>query len=181
MAGSLSLDAAGGAGWRTERLRLAALGNGDDVLYRATYTDASLMRYVGQPLSVDRADASFRTALAENVRRPWRRLTWALRGPTSADALGLIGVIRDPGDATRAEIGAIIQPRWQGRGLATEALRALAARCLSTPSINTAVLIRHHVDNAGGMAIARALGFVRAPDQDIDEWRLWCCPASGGA
>lgn len=167
-----SLDDGTDADWRSERLWLRLLDEQDCAPYVAVYTDAGLMRHVGQPLSLAQAETGFQTTLLENARRPWRRLTWLLHEPGSTDVIGLLGVVRDPGDASCAEIGAITQPRWQGRGLAGEAVRALVARCLATPSIRT-LLVRHHVDNAAGMAIARAAGFVPAPEEDIDCWRLW--------
>lgn len=180
MADSLSLDDAPAADWRAGRLRLRLLGHGDADLYRATYTDAVLMRRVGQPLSTTRADASFGAAMAENSRQPWRRLTWVLHGHVSTDPIGLLGVMREPDDAARAEIGVIIQRHWQGRGLATEALRALVARCLSTPSLAT-VLIRHHPDHAAVLAMATALGFGEVLDRGTGDWRLWSRSTSGSA
>lgn len=166
----LSLDEAPEAVWQTERMSLHLLAETDFALYRDIYTDAALMRHVGQPLSVDRTEPSFRRTLSDNGQRPWQRLTWKLQARAGGETVGLLGVSRAHPETTVAEMGTMILAGCQQRGLATEALTGLLHRSTATPTITT-LRIRHQAGNHAVSQMCTRLMF--ALTQSSNGWQIW--------
>lgn len=101
---------------------------GDDAdLYLALYTDPVAMRLVGEPLDAAAAQRALATSLRLGALPELRYRLWTIRPDASADAVGLAGLRRGPGfPAAAGEIGVMLLPSWQGQGLGTAALAALA-------------------------------------------------------
>jgi RimJ/RimL family protein N-acetyltransferase len=141
-------------------VRLRPLGEADEDLYVAIYTDPALLAEVGPPLAPDAARRSFAAALREARKPAPRRRLWVIVEDATATAVGLIGLVIAARDG---EMGAVVRREHQGRGLCR-------AACIECARIGYAGLglARVHArctrDNAAAIAVLARAGFVRQPD-----------------
>lgn len=152
----------------TPRLGLRPLGAGDAAFYRALYTDAALLREVAPALDDAGAARSFAAALRDASAIAPRRRRWVIvEGPTDVGLLGLLG----EGDA--AEVGAIVVADRQGRGIAAEAIAALARHAFADLGFER-LHTRHAPANAAAAGLMRKLRFAPlAPGDDGQvRWEL---------
>ena len=115
----------------TERLQLRALAPQDESLYLDLYCDAETMRFIGPTLSRERAARSFRAVRRQMRLRPEEGVVFAIveKAGDTAGAIGICSVLGVAG--RRAEIGIMMHKASRVRGLATEALTALARRAFT--------------------------------------------------
>ena len=156
---------------RTERLDLVATTG--DHLAAELEAPSSLAALLGAvvpaswpPGEYDRAAMEFFRARLE-IEGPgavgWYGWYVLLRGaPGAADADGTLhaaaptlvagaGYFGPPDAAGEVELGYSVVPEYAGRGIATEAVRALTDRALAFPGVR---LVRAHVDVANGASRA---------------------------
>lgn len=121
---SLSGAAPGATVFETGRLRGRRWVPGDLGALLAVYGDADAMRWVGdgRPLSNDDAERWIEVTERNYARRGYGM--FALEDRASGEVIGFAGLVH-PGDQAEAEVKyALARAHW-GRGLATEAVRAL--------------------------------------------------------
>lgn len=115
-------------------------------------------RFLGGPMSRDEAWLDFAQTVA----------TWLLRGhgvwtveTPAGEALGFVLIGFEPGDR-EPELGYVFRPEAEGRGLATEAARAVLDHVFGTLGWDSVV---SYIDpgNARSIAVARRLGAARDP------------------
>jgi RimJ/RimL family protein N-acetyltransferase len=104
------------------------------------------MRLIGDPLSEVQSKAVV-TQFLKNNQKPWPvQKVWAI---TSADCNTFCGIqmLRKEADSNEAEIGIILRREANGRGIAVEAMGALAQFGLSTLGLNaiTATFDKKHL------------------------------------
>ena len=145
----------------TERLTLTpvALSDYDDL--RALWTDRAFIRHIfPEPLTDE--DVWFR--LLRDVGH-WEALghgNWTIRLKDSGEHVGSVGVLDfhrlldPPFDAP--ELGWGVHPRFQGKGLAFEALTAALAWCDDTLNAPRTVCMISP-DNAPSLSLARRAGY----------------------
>jgi len=148
-------------------VRLRPLGPGDEAFYCGLYTDAALMAHVGPPLSPAAARRSFAAALREaEPRVPLRRRWIILAEGREAGMIALLG------DACEAEMGCLVLPRCQGRGVSRGAVIALAS--LAFAELGLARLhARCALDNAAAVAVLGRAGFTRRADASGEACWEW--------
>ncbi|MGI5455078.1 GNAT family N-acetyltransferase [Streptomyces sp. CA-249302] len=97
-------------------------------------------------------------------------LNWILRQRTDSR---LVGTVQATVAGPTAEIAWVVGTPWQGRGLASEAARALVTWLTTRPGIRT-VVAHVHPDHTASAAVARAAGLEpTAEEQDGEQrWRL---------
>ena len=105
----------------TDRLLLRQIVLADAVEILALRSDDRVMQFIGRPKmsSVEEARTwieKFDTALAQN-----EGITWAITLKTDKKLVGTIGFWRLEKEHYRAEIGYMLNPDWQGKGLMHEA------------------------------------------------------------
>src|SRR5688572_16805776 len=123
----------------TPRLRLRAMGEGDEDLYCRLYTDPQVMQHIARPLAIDVARRSFQVAREQAIERPMRRPWWVIHETTSLADVGVVGLVRED---TVAEIGIVLLPQAQRRGIAREVMSAVATRAMETGLV-TQLWLRH--------------------------------------
>ena len=150
----------------TERLTLtpAALSDYDDL--RALWADPAFIRHIfPDPLSAE--DVWFR--LLRDIGH-WEALghgNWTVRLRDTGEYVGSVGVLDfhrvldPPFDAP--ELGWGVHPRFQGQGLAFEALSAALAWCDDTLNAPRTVCMISP-DNAPSVALARRAGYAAYAD-----------------
>ena len=153
----------------TDRCRIAPL-TADDARGLAAITDETVTSQVDfLPTPFTESDA--RALIAGSGRGD---VFHAVRGAGGAGLEGVIGVHRRAG--REYEIGYWFAARARGRGIATEAVRAVVdALAASRPDCS--IIAECHPDNARSRALLRRVGFVstglagRRPGRMLLAWR----------
>lgn len=157
---------------RGPRLDLRPLAEGDEGLYVQLYSDPLAMQRIGTAQDGGTAARGFRTALRFNAATPPARLLWVIDDRAALQALGLIGLaIDEPGGG---EVGVLLPARHQGRGIATEAIAALAAHAFTKLQLHR-LHARHEDGHALAAGLMATLGFEKiesAPGSDRWRWQL---------
>jgi RimJ/RimL family protein N-acetyltransferase len=136
-------------------MRQAAEADAD--LYCDLYGDAGTMRFVGPPLSRDRAQRRFHKVLASVGRRPIERVLLVIVDKATRQSIG-IGAFQDfDTRRRRVEAGMMLRPGWRGRGFGSEALRALVDFAFATFEVDE-VWIQHAADNLDARRVPVSLG-----------------------
>lgn len=157
----------------TTRLRLDPLAQADGDLYASLYSDFEVMRHVRSPLTRAEARRSFAVALRQQQQSPARHRWWTLRSREHAEPFGLIGLAYRNREA---ELGILLHPGWQGRGLATEAVHRLCTFAVETQGLSM-LSARHRGANLAAARLFAAAGFEPSPGQAPGE----CCWRRTGA
>ena len=157
---------------RGPRLDLRPLAEGDEALYVQLYCDPQAMQQIGKAQDRDTAARGFRTALAMNAAKPATRLFWVIQDRAAGQALGLLGLTID--EPAGGEVGVLLPPSHQGRGLATEAIAALADHAFSTLQLRR-LHTRHRHGHALAAGLMATLGFEQeslGSDDSRCRWQL---------
>lgn len=156
-------------GLETERLHLRPMDERDEALYCRIYTDAELMKHVGEPLTSAAALAGFAKVCRFNREDEFRYRCWAIVERETGDIAGLAALM---GNRERAEFGMMVLPDWQSRGLAQEVVPRLVDLAFEEYGV-AETFTRHLVANRAGAAVMRKLGFKPAPESADIQWQGW--------
>jgi [ribosomal protein S5]-alanine N-acetyltransferase len=145
--------------FETPRLRLCRLVLADAPGLHEAYGDAEAMRFWDAPPSRDLAETEQRIRHSVAVDPTWHA-AWAVRMHVDGSFVGMVNYhARQPWNR-RLVVGWIVAPRWQGLGLAAEAVRPMLAHCFTS-------LATHRIEaeiepgNHRSTRLAERLGFVR--------------------
>ncbi|EPH42541.1 GNAT family N-acetyltransferase [Streptomyces aurantiacus] len=122
--------------------------------------DPALHTFIGgAPADVDalRARYTRQTAGSPDPRTSW--CNWVIRVTDEGRLAGTAQATVRPasGSGLAAEIAWVVGTPWQGRGIASEAARALVEWLRGRPGV-TSVLAHIHPDHGASAAVARAAG-----------------------
>lgn len=120
----------------TARLKLRSLCESDAGLYFELYGDAQTMRFIGPPLSQDRAVRAFRRTLGSTRCDPVKRLMLTVIDNAAQQAVGLCGIQQFNAQGHRAEAGIMLKPAAHAQGFGKECLGALLARAFAMFSLD---------------------------------------------
>lgn len=104
----------------SEHLRLTALSDDDKALYCAVMTDPRCMLHVGTQLTSCQAERSFTAALGLTRQKPITRFYLKVAWCATAEPIGIAAINQLDLTANTADIGRMLLPAWQGKGLGTE-------------------------------------------------------------
>jgi len=104
----------------TDRLRMRPLASADESLYCHLYTDAETMRFIGTPLSPERAASSFRSALAGMNRSPIERLFLTVVEKASRQDIGICSLQKFDVPRRSVQAGVMFIAGARARGYAKE-------------------------------------------------------------
>ena len=152
----------------TERLRLRPFRAGDLKALHALYSDAENLRYWGvdPSPSLDETRRQMRWHVAYH---PFQYVLWAVEDKKSKRLVGMINYHRREMRERRVEVGWIMAPGLQGKGLMTEAARALLRHLIDRLRIHKVeALIRR--ENKPSVALAKRLGFRLEGGPIRDRW-----------
>ncbi|MBS1564353.1 MAG: GNAT family N-acetyltransferase, partial [Bacteroidetes bacterium] len=145
---------------QTERLSLRHLTHADAEALFALRSNPGVMQYIDRPLAQSVEDVAKLIAVIENNLTANDGITWSMCLKGSTRLIGTIGLWRMDKENHRAEIGYMIHPEQQGKGLTYEALQTVLDYGFS-------VMRLHSVEgnvNPGNKASIRVLekcGFVQ--------------------
>jgi RimJ/RimL family protein N-acetyltransferase len=163
------------SGFKTHRLDVRALSEADVHLYCSLYTDAGTMRFIGPPLTVERAARSFRKALDLVRTRPLDSMVFALVERATGETLGLSTLYHYESSQQHIAVGLIMSPLHRSRGIATEGLAGTishAFRALPVASVWTEI----SADNLIVGRLVRSVGLMpndQAAAPSGSDWRVW--------
>ena len=142
--------------FRTERLRVRRLGPGDVEALLEVYGDPEVVRYVddGQPLTREEAERWVEVTRG-NVERRGYGMTRVGLADTD-ELVGFCGLVH-PGGQEEPEIKYALRPRFHGRGLATELVRAMLAHGRERHGMD-GIIATVHADNGASLAVLAKAG-----------------------
>ena len=153
----------------TARLHVRALVAADEALYCALYTDPAVMAHIGPPLALEGARRAFAQALRLNATPGGAERRWAVLDRATGGGLGLLALLRAADAPGVAEVGVMLLPPAQGRGLARELNEAVASRAFAPGGWGLHRLwARHAAGHAAAAAALAASGFVPGPPSGPD-------------
>jgi ribosomal-protein-alanine N-acetyltransferase len=107
----------------TERLHLRRVVNDDVNEIFALRSDKETMKYIPRPLVKTKEDALEHIALIDSKIDINEGINWAITLKNNPKLIGLIGHYRIKPEHYRAEIGYMLLPEYQGKGIITEAIK----------------------------------------------------------
>lgn len=163
----------------TERLRLRPLAENDEALYSRIYSDAEILRHVCAPLLPEQARRSFTAALRHTRARAPREVFVVLTCRAGTENFGICGLRAIDIRRRRAEVGILLSAHARGRGIATEALRALLSRAFEAFLLEE-ICVEYSQQNNAMVRVAQRVGFESAiADGAICRGvRRWVMPAT---
>lgn len=154
----------------TKRLRLRQFADRDLPALHACFGDETAMRYWNTPACRSEAETGRWLKWLAKITSPYDYLAWAVADKRADRCIGMVNYHHREARNARLEIGYILAPAGQGRGLATEAVEALVGYCieeLGTHRIEALI----HPDNAASIRLVERLGFRCEGGPLRDRWR----------
>jgi len=154
----------------TPLLQVRAMAASDQSLYRQLFSSKEIMQWIAEPLTDARLTSSFAAALqhnngAEDELVAGGRLFLVIAERPAEAAVGLMAATFTAANATtsaasvNAEVGIMLLPSAQRKGLAQEALAGLCQR-LSQRSVVNNIICNITDGNLAAKKLVSGLGFV---------------------
>lgn len=158
-------------------IELVPFTDADFWLTEAFEGDPAMMVHLGGPTPKEQLRARHERRLGRVARGDW----WFKIVVDGAGAGG-VGIWRREDDGPAySEMGWMVIPAFQGRGMATAAGRMVLSRARAERRFGPELRAYPNVANAASNAICRALGFTRVGERDLEfngrplraaDWRL---------
>ena len=131
-----------------------------------------MMAQVGAPLSGDAAHIAFDRTCRANTEATLRYRCWVITASMDGSVAGLLGLGRK---ADVVEIGGMILPEWQGRGISGHAFPLGMQVAFSDPAV-LHMMIRYRSANVLAAGLMYKIGFKKIadahPDDGMERWWL---------
>jgi ribosomal-protein-alanine N-acetyltransferase len=156
--------------FETKRLRVRPWRKSDLAALHALYSDAENLRYWSVPankeLEETRKQMRWHTAYKPN----WY-VMWALEEKRTKRVIGMVNYHHHFRAQRRVDVGWLILPSRQGKGLTTEAMRPLLRHLFDDLRIHKVEALIVPANRAS-QALARRLGFRKEGGPIRDRWRV---------
>jgi len=155
----------------TERLLLEPLTTAHAAEMVTVLDDPSLHRYVGgEPLGFHELERRYeRQSRGRSEDESERWFNWIIRDRTSQEAVGYVQATVEV-ETRVANVAWVVGSRYQARGYAREAARAMLSWLYGNGA--TAVTARIHPENRASEIVAAALGLRHTPTS-VDGESVW--------
>ena len=107
----------------TERLYLRRLINEDVNEVFALRSNKKVMQYIPRPIATSKEDALEHIAMIDAKIENNEGINWAITLKDNPKLIGIIGHYRIKPEHFRAEIGYMLLPEYQGKGIIVEAIK----------------------------------------------------------
>lgn len=144
----------------TERLWLKQIVMEDADQLLKLRSDKSVMKYIPRKPAESIEDALQLIVHFDGVIHHNDKITWGLYLKETDELIGTIGYVTIYKDDFRAEIGYLLRPDHQGKGLMTEALQAVVGFGFNTLNFHTIEAIVHP-DNKPSAKILKSNQFIK--------------------
>jgi ribosomal-protein-alanine N-acetyltransferase len=155
----------------TKRLRLRSFETRDLRGLHACFGDTDTMRFWDRPVSSTKADTERTLRWLAKTTSPYDYMAWAVTERAEDQCIGMVCYHHREQRNKRLEIGYIIAPAHQGRGIGTEAVRAVLEYCTGTLGAHR-VHALIHPENHRSMRLVERLGFRCEGGPLTDYWRV---------
>jgi len=142
--------------WR--QLQIKPITGSDLSLYLELYCNPRVMRFVGEPLTENKAVESFKHALLYNERPEGDRLFLTVKHIDDAAPAGIVSISHFDREQKIVEIGSMLKPSQHGRFIGKESVIALMARITQVLNIDH-FLLDIQPGNLPALRAARIMGF----------------------
>jgi RimJ/RimL family protein N-acetyltransferase len=152
----------------TERLLIRPLVEQDNAMYVGLYTDANIMKYIGEPLSGEAAEKAFaRTIKAMQKPKP-KTMTWAIVTLADKKNIGIQALSwqrptfnhkQITPNNNQADIGIMLTSASQGQRIPAESLNMLIAYAFNELGLDM-ITAYHSKINLKSQRVFDKLGFI---------------------
>lgn len=144
----------------TERLLLRRINSGDVREVFALRSNPETMKYIPRPLVIKEDEAMEHIKMIEEKIVSGEGINWAITLKGDPKLLGIIGHYRIKPEHYRAEIGYMLHPSHQRKGIITEAIKAVVAYGFDHMQLHSIEAIIDP-DNSASAAVLEKNGFVK--------------------
>lgn len=88
-------------------------------------SDKEIMKYIPRPLAQTKQDALDRIQMFRDAREKEEGIHWTITQKGSDKLIGIISIFKIDKENLRSEIGYILHPDYQGKGIISEALQKI--------------------------------------------------------
>jgi ribosomal-protein-alanine N-acetyltransferase len=155
----------------TKRLRLRRFEPRDAEGMHACFGNAEAMRYWNFPACKTEAESARWVKIMAKTTSPYDFLAWAVADKRTDRCIGMVNYHHRQARNDRLEIGYILAPAKQGRGLMTEAVDALLTYCFGELAVHRIEALIHP-ENGASIRLATGLGFRCEGGPLRDYWRV---------
>jgi len=142
----------------TDRLLLRRVNNDDAQHVFALRSDPETMKYIPRPLVTNTDEALEHIRMIDDKIISGEGINWAITLKGDPKLLGIIGHYRIKPEHYRAEIGYMLHPEYQGKGIITEAIKAVVAYGFDEMQLHSIEAIIDP-DNVASAAVLEKNGF----------------------
>jgi len=144
----------------TERLVLRQINKSDANEVFSLRSDKEVMRYIDRPLAASIDDAFELIQKINDLLGAGDGITWAITLKESPALTGTIGFWRMEKEHYRAEIGYLLHPALQGKGIMQEALTAVLSYGFQIMKLHS-VIANVNPDNSASIKLLERNNFIR--------------------
>jgi ribosomal-protein-alanine N-acetyltransferase len=155
----------------TQRLRLRCFAQRDLGGLHACFGDPEAMRYWNFPPTRSQAESARWLKILQKSSSHYTFLAWAVADKGNDQCIGMVNYHHREAQSRRLDVGYILAPAWQGKGLMTEAMGALLAYLFEDLAVRR-VQALIHPDNAASIRLAKRLKFRCEGGPLRDYWRV---------
>lgn len=156
----------------TARLRMRALAEGDAALYTGLYGDEETMRFIGAPLSPERAASSFRSALAGMRRAPIERLFLTVVEKHSGADVGICSLQNFDARHRSVQAGVMFVAGARALGYSKEGFVGLIQQVFAQLPVDE-LWVQFAAEHIAVQRAVISVGFARRPHA-ATERSAWC-------
>lgn len=144
----------------TARLRMRPIVAADAPLYEHLYTDEETMRFIGAPLSADRASKSFRSALAGMQRQPIERLFLTVVEKASQTDVGICSLQNFDAIGRSVQAGVMFIEAARAKGYSKEGFSGLIQQAFICLPVDE-LWVQFAMDHVAVQRAVLSVGFAR--------------------
>lgn len=149
---------------------LRPLRGQDESLYVRLHASVETMRHVSAVVNADTARKRFSAALRLTESPEPAYWIWTV---SSTEGVAAVGIASLMASGSSAEIGMLLLPEWQGRGVGTHAVRAITEYAFSVLGVSQ-VESRQRARNLGWERLMQRSGFKGVQGAIISpDWKMW--------
>lgn len=140
----------------TERfiLREVEFSDVKEVFYLRS--DAKIMQYIPRPLAGSEKDALDHIEVIRTTKEKEEGINWGISEKGKDQLIGIIGLYRINKPSFRAEVGYILNPAYQGKGIISEALEKILEYAFEVCNFHSITAIIDPRNSASEKVLQRA-------------------------
>ena len=156
----------------TARLRMRPLLSEDEAIYAHLYSDEETMRFIGAPLSAERAARSFRAALAGMQRAPVERLFLTVLEKATDAKVGVCSLQNYDPQRRSVQGGVMFMADARDKGYAKETFVGLIRRVFAELPVDE-LWVQFTAEHVAVQRGVISVGFTRRDTAGPEQRSVW--------